>query len=146
MDLSAVHRGLLYALVARLPDGFMTSGGFMRVSEERFTSGYGAAMKSIAACPSESCPGADVAAVAAQEALDSYGGAFGMYQSAETMLLEGWRDMILSLESPRNEQLRWRIGFGAAERELSDLCLTQQLDVGLFRGAAESFAGEVGRR
>ena len=136
MDLPVLHRGLLYALVAKLPSGFL-------VDHHHFHDAYEEAMNVARDCPSETCENANAAALAAEEALTSYDGAFGMFQTAEQMIVEGMRDLILFLEPPKHERLRWKIGFGAAEHELLELCSDHKLDVGLFRAMANAFAEVV---
>ena len=109
-----------------------------------FHDAYEEAMNVARDCPSETCENANAAALAAEEALTSYDGAFGMFQTAEQNDRRGHAGphLVFGATKARTSSLEDRFR-GAAEHELLELCSDHKLDVGLFRAMANAFAEVV---
>jgi hypothetical protein len=99
-ELSRLHRGLLLGL-AELRREFLTDG-------ERFHLAYRAALD---AQPSKTT----------SHALEEYDPVFGVYRTAEGMILEGMRDLLLRLDSRTWTRATFLVSSVRAQNELGEL-------------------------
>lgn len=122
MNNTIFHRGLLYALQEKmLLEGESTE---FVANGEKFHDAYRRVLERAA----------DLRFGPAHDLLEDFDPLFGVYPSANEMLLEAERDFIIAMLNPQLQKARFKISPERAKKELEQL---PEADVSTFRELAK---------